>query len=173
AGHIRKKPLMRDLPRYWDKYVGGRHKPQYEVATAVAPEEIASLAQRLTTYPPGFHIHPKIRKLLEQRAEMGHGKRALDYGMAEALAFGSLLLEGSPVRASGQDTRRGTFNQRHAVLIDVEDEHSYIPLAHVAPNQAQFEIYNSTLSEAGVLGFEYGYSRDFPESLVIWEAQFG
>src|SRR4029078_5189198 len=136
AGHIRKKPLMRDLPRYWDKYVGGRHKPQYEVATAVAPEEIASLAQRLTTYPPGFHIHTKVKKLLEQRAEMGHGKRAVDYGMAEALAFGTLLLGGTPVRFSGQDTRRGTFNQRHAALVDTKNEAEFVALEHLSADQA-------------------------------------
>jgi len=104
---------------------------------------------------------------------MGAGKRAVDYGMAEALAFASLLKQGTPVRISGQDTQRGTFNQRHAVLVDVENESRYIPLCHVSPQQARFEIYNSALSEAGPLGFEYGYSRDYPETLVLWEAQFG
>src|SRR5581483_10615724 len=142
-------------------------------STAVPAETLGQITQVLTHAPAGFHVHPKIQRLLEQRAQMGAGKRPLDYGMAEALAFGSLLLEGYPVRASGQDTRRGTFNQRHAVLIDVENEEEYIPLAHLAPNQPRFEIYNSTLSEAGVLGFEYGYSRDYPETLVLWEAQFG
>src|SRR5256885_15534777 len=93
--------------------------------------------------------------------------------MAEALAFGSLVKAGVPVRLSGQDTRRGTFNQRHSVLLDIENEQEYIPLEHVASGQARCEIYNSTLSEAGVLGFEYGYSRDYPEALVLWEAQFG
>jgi 2-oxoglutarate dehydrogenase E1 component len=87
AGHIRKKPLMRDLPRYWDHYIGGRYKSQYEVETAVSAEETLSLTERLTSYPPEFHVHPKVKKLLEQRAEMGRGARALDYGMAEALAF--------------------------------------------------------------------------------------
>jgi 2-oxoglutarate dehydrogenase E1 component len=91
--------------------------------------------------------------------------------MAEALAFGSLLKKGTPVRLSGQDSKRGTFNQRHAVLIDTEDQHEYTPLCHVG--QGRFEVYNSELSEAGILGFEYGYSRDFPEALVLWEAQFG
>ena len=131
------------------------------------------MTERLTSYPEGFHIHPKIKKLLEQRAEMGKGKRAVDYGMAEALAFGSLVKAGTPVRLSGQDTRRGTFNQRHSVLLDIENEREYVPLQHIAEGQASCEIYNSTLSEAGVLGFEYGYSRDFPEALVLWEAQFG
>jgi 2-oxoglutarate dehydrogenase E1 component len=173
AGHIRKKPLMRDLPRYWDHYLGGRYKPQYDVETAVPPEEIVVLTERLTSYPTDFHIHPKVKKLLEQRAEMGHGQRALDYGMAEALAFASLVKAGTPVRLSGQDCRRGTFNQRHSVLLDIETEQEYVPLEHVSESQAHCRIYNSTLSEAGVLGFEYGYSRDYPETLVLWEAQFG
>jgi 2-oxoglutarate dehydrogenase E1 component len=97
----------------------------------------------------------------------------VEYGFAELLAFGALLREGTPVRLSGQDTRRGTFNQRHAALIDTENEAVYVGLEHLTPNQAKFEVYNSTLSEAGVLGFEYGFSRDFPEALVLWEAQFG
>jgi 2-oxoglutarate dehydrogenase E1 component len=164
---------MRDLPRDWDHYLGGRYKPQYDVETAVPPEEIVVLTEHLTSYPTDFHIHPKVKKLLEQRAEMGHGQRALDYGMAEALAFASLVKAGTPVRLSGQDCRRGTFNQRHSVLLDIETEQEYVPLEHVSESQAHCRIYNSTLSEAGVLGFEYGYSRDYPETLVLWEAQFG
>jgi 2-oxoglutarate dehydrogenase E1 component len=104
---------------------------------------------------------------------MGAGKRDVDYGMAEALAFGSLVKAGIPIRMSGQDSRRGTFNQRHSVLLDIENEQEYVPLQHIAADQALCEIYNSTLSEAGVMGFEYGYSRDYPEALVLWEAQFG
>jgi 2-oxoglutarate dehydrogenase E1 component len=134
---------------------------------------LLELTERLTTYPEGFHIHPKVKKLLEQRAEMGAGKKPLDYGMAEALAFASLVKQGIPIRLSGQDTRRATFNQRHSVLIDTEDETEYVPLRNIAPNQAACDIYNSTLSEAAVMGFEYGYSRDYPEALVLWEAQFG
>jgi 2-oxoglutarate dehydrogenase E1 component len=118
-------------------------------------------------------VHPKVKKLLEQRAEMGTGKRPVDFGMAEALAFGTLVKQGIPIRLSGQDTRRGTFNQRHSVLVDVENQQEYVPLQHISPDQARSNIYNSTLSEAGVLGFEYGYSRDYPEALVLWEAQFG
>ena len=167
------KPVMRDLPKYWDKYYGGVYKPEYEVETGLSPQELSELTARLTTYPDGFHIHPKVKRLLEQRAEMGAGKRAVDYGMAEALAFGSLVKAGIPVRLSGQDSRRGTFNQRHSVLLDIEDETEYVPLENIAPGQPRCGIHNSTLSEAGVLGFEYGYSRDYPESLVLWEAQFG
>src|ERR1022692_4493137 len=173
ATQVTKKPLMRDLPKYWDDYFGGPYKPEYEQPTGLAPEELAELTERLTTYPEGFRIHPKVKKLLEQRAEMGAGKRPLDYGMAEALAFASLLKQGIPVRLSGQDTRRATFNQRHSVLIDTENESEYIPLCDIAAGQAACQIYNSPLSEAGVMGFEYGYSRDYPEALVLWEAQFG
>src|SRR5437588_666113 len=173
AASITKKPTFRDLPKYWDHYKGGRYKPDYEVETGLPAEQLREITQQLTTYSEDFHIHPKVKKLLEQRAEMGTGKRPVDYGMAEALAFGSLVKAGVPVRLSGQDTRRGTFNQRHSVLLDIENEQEYVPLEHISPGQARCEVYNSTLSEAGVLGFEYGYSRDYPEALVLWEAQFG
>ncbi len=173
AKSIRKKPLLRELPNYWNNYIGGRYKPEYEVNTGLSAEELTEITSKLTTYPADFHIHPKVKKLLEQRAEMGTGKRLVDYGMAEALALGGLVKAGVPVRMSGQDTRRGTFNQRHSVLLDIENEQEYVPLEHISEGQARCEIYNSTLSEAGVLGFEYGYSRDYPETLVMWEAQFG
>jgi 2-oxoglutarate dehydrogenase E1 component len=173
AALITKKPLLRELPKYWDDYFGGRYHAEYEVLTGVPREALLELSERLTTYPESFHIHPKVKKLLEQRAEMGAGTKPLDYGMAEALAFASLVKQGIPVRLSGQDTRRATFNQRHSVLIDTEDETEYVPLRNIAPDQAACEIYNSTLSEAAVMGFEYGYSRDYPEALVLWEAQFG
>ncbi len=173
AEELEKNPPMRELPPYWNAYHGGRHKPSDEVETAVDAGELSAVSAALTSYPDGFHIHPKVKKLLEQRAEMGAGKRPIDFGMAEALAFGTLLRQGTPVRLSGQDSRRGTFNQRHAALIDTETEENYVPLAHLARSDAFFEIYNSTLSEASVLGFEYGFSRDYPEALVLWEAQFG
>jgi 2-oxoglutarate dehydrogenase E1 component len=173
ATQFTKKPLMRDLPKYWDDYFGGRYNPDYEQPTGIPRAELGELTERLTTYPEGFHIHPKVKKLLEQRQEMGTGKKPLDYGMAEALAFASLVKQGIPVRLSGQDSRRATFNQRHSVLLDIQDEKEYVPLRHIDPNQAACDIYNSTLSEAGVMGFEYGYSRDYPEALVLWEAQFG
>ncbi|HWZ56708.1 MAG TPA: 2-oxoglutarate dehydrogenase E1 component [Verrucomicrobiae bacterium] len=173
ASEMQKKPRLRKLPSYWSPYKRGRYDSAYEVDTGVASSELAKITDSLTSYPPDFAIHPKVKKLLEQRAEMGHGKRPVDYGMGEALAFASLLLAGTPVRFTGQDTRRGTFNQRHAALVDTRNESQYVTLEHLAPNQARCEIYNSTLSEAGVLGFEYGYSRDYPEALVLWEAQFG
>src|SRR5579862_5675503 len=173
ASTLTKKPTLRELPSYWDSFKGGRYNPEYAVETGLTSEELREISGRLTSYPNDFHIHPKVKKLLEQRAEMGRGRRPIDYGMAEALAFASLVKAGTPVRLSGQDSRRGTFNQRHSVLIDVENEQEYVPLQNISGEQARCEIYNSTLSEAGVLGFEYGYSRDYPEALVLWEAQFG
>jgi len=168
-----KKPVMRSLPSYWAKYHGGSWWPDFEVDTGLPAEKLQQITDGLVKYPEDFHIHPKVQKLLEQRKEMGYGKRPLDFGMAEALALGSLAVEGTPIRFSGQDTRRGTFNQRHSVLIDIIDEKEYVPLCHLAPGQARVEIYNSELSEAAVMGFEYGFARDYPEALVAWEAQFG
>jgi 2-oxoglutarate dehydrogenase E1 component len=173
ALELEKTPPLRKLPPYWDAYCGGRYNAALEVDTGVGREELAAIGEVLTRYPEGFHIHPKVKKLLEQRLEMAQGKRPLDYGMAEALAFGSLLKQRVPVRLSGQDSQRGTFNQRHASLIDIETEEEYLPLQHLGQGEAWFEAINSTLSEASVLGFEYGFSRDFPEALVLWEAQFG
>jgi 2-oxoglutarate dehydrogenase E1 component len=173
AKTMQKKPVLAKLPEYWSPYTCGSFKTEYEVETGLSPDAVLKLAQGLTSYPDDFHIHPKIKKLLEQRLEMGEGKRPFDYGMAEAVAFASLVAAGTPVRLSGQDSQRGTFNQRHSVLIDIENEQAWIPLNHLASEQAPFDVYNSLLSEAGVLGFEYGYSRDYPETLVLWEAQFG
>ena len=173
AASSRTKPKLAKLPEYWGNYHGGSLRPEDEVATGLPRERVAELVRLTTQYPEGFHIHPKVKKLFEQRLEMAEGKRAFDYGMAELAAFASLVSEGMPVRLSGQDSERGTFNQRHSVLIDTETETKYVPLAHVALQQGTFEVYNSMLSEAAVLGFEYGYSRDYPEALVLWEAQFG
>ncbi len=167
------KPRLAELPEYWDPYKGGELQPEDDVPTGLSSERVNELAIGLTNYPSGFQIHPKVKKLFEQRVEMGAGSRPFDYGMAELVAFASLLEAGVPVRLTGQDTQRGTFNQRHAVMVDTETEVRYIPLAHLSPKQAKFEVYNSLLSEAAVLGFEYGFSRDYPEALVLWEAQFG
>jgi 2-oxoglutarate dehydrogenase E1 component len=173
AAGVEKIPVLSQFPDYWSGYTGGPYRADYEVDTGIAAEELGEIAVPLTQYPERFAIHPKVKRLLEQRAEMGQGRKAVDFGMAEALAFGSLLKQGTPVRLSGQDSRRGTFSHRHAVLYDTETEEEYLPLQHLAAEQAWFEIYNSTLSEAAVLGFEYGFSRDYPEALVLWEAQFG
>jgi 2-oxoglutarate dehydrogenase E1 component len=177
AREVKKSPHLRKLPDYWSPYKRGRYDASLEVDTGVPLEKLAEITDALCRVPQGFHVHPKIVKLLEQRVEMGHGKRAADYGFAEALAFGSLLLEGNPVRLTGQDTQRGTFNQRHAVLVDTQTEEEYLSLAHLSPEGAPdvpfCEIANSPLSEAACVGFEYGFSRDYPEALVAWEAQFG
>jgi 2-oxoglutarate dehydrogenase E1 component len=118
-------------------------------------------------------MHPKVAKGMDQRLEMALGKRALDWGAAEALAFASLLEEGTPIRLTGQDCRRGTFNQRHSVLFDHTTGAEQVPLNHLADAQAGFAVYDSPLSEAAAIGYEYGYSRDAPDALVLWEAQFG
>ena len=173
AGQLTKIPHLRKLPDYWSRYHFGKYDPAYEVDTGLTREKIAELTDGLVRVPEGFHIHPKIAKLFEQRSEMGHGKRAIDYGFAEALAFASLVLEGNPIRLTGQDTERGTFSQRHAVLVDTQTEHNYLTLSHLSRQQAFCEIHNSSLSEAACVGFEYGFSRDYPEALVMWEAQFG
>jgi 2-oxoglutarate dehydrogenase E1 component len=177
AQELKKQPHLRKLPDYWKPYHRGKFKDAYEVETGITREELAEITAELVRVPEGFHVHPKIVKLLEQRAEMGNGKRLVDYGYAEALALGSLLRHGTPVRLSGQDTQRGTFNQRHAVLVDTDNETEYLSLgnlAHEHANERAFcEVYNSSLSEAACVGFEYGFSRDYPEALVLWEAQFG
>jgi 2-oxoglutarate dehydrogenase E1 component len=173
ATHADHKPKMHELPEYWKPFYGGPLRADDNPNTGVAAEEIATLTKALTTAPAGFHIHPKVAKLLEQRVEMGNGRKPVDYGMAELLAFAELLKEHMPVRLSGQDSQRGTFNQRHSVFIDTETEVRYSPLWDIAPGQSRWEVYNSMLSEAACLGFEYGFSRDFPEALVLWEAQFG
>src|SRR6266851_1431016 len=118
AREIKKIPHLGQLPEYWSAYHRGRFKPEYEADTGLDSAKLAEITDALVRVPQGFHVHPKIAKLLEQRAEMGHGKRPVDYGFAEALAMGSVLLEGNPVRLTGQDTERGTFNQRHALLVD-------------------------------------------------------
>ena len=168
------KPEMAVLPAYWDAFHGGRLTTEdEEVYTGLDATDICSLSTALASYPQAFHIHPKVKKLYDQRLEMADGKRPFDYGMAELLAYASLVKAGTPVRLTGQDSQRGTFNQRHSVMIDIETEARHIPLEYIAPHQGRFEVYNSFLSEAAVLGFEYGYSRDYPETLVLWEAQFG
>ena len=173
AGKLTKIPHLRKLPDYWSPYNYGKYNSSFEVDTGLSRVKIAEISANLVKTPPDFHVHPKIVKLLEQRSEMGQGNRPFDYGFAELLAYGSLVLEGNPVRLTGQDSQRGTFNQRHAVLVDTQTELEFLPLAHLSNSQAFCEIYNSSLSEAACLGFEYGFSRDYPEGLVLWEAQFG
>ncbi|HEY3236382.1 MAG TPA: 2-oxoglutarate dehydrogenase E1 component, partial [Polyangiaceae bacterium] len=157
----------------WRGYQGGPESSVPDVDTAVNVDRLSQLLLKLSEVPADFHPHPKIRRLLEMRREMAEGKRPLDWGTAELLAFATLVTEGVRVRMTGQDSARGTFSQRHAVLHDVTNGNHYMSLCHLAPDQRPVEIYNSPLSEAGVLGFEYGYSLDSPDALVLWEAQFG
>ncbi len=141
--------------------------------TQAAVELLREVGQALTRVPEGFNAHRTIRRLLDNKRKMLEGGRGLDWATAEALAFGTLLAEGTPVRLSGQDSGRGTFSQRHAALVDQQSEERYIPLNHIRPGQSTFEVFDSPLSEAGVLGFEYGYSLAEPHALIMWEAQFG
>jgi 2-oxoglutarate dehydrogenase E1 component len=166
-------PPAEPMRGIWSKYRGGPEAGTDEVATKIDREKLAQLLAHQATVPPNFHPHPKIKKLLERRAEMAAGKELLDWATAESLAFASLASAGFRVRMSGQDTERGTFSQRHAVLHDYQDGHRYMPLQHLPDCQAPVEIINSPLSEMGVIGFEYGYSLDYPDGLILWEAQFG
>jgi len=158
---------------FWKAYRGGPLGPDAEVPTGVAEATLGEIAATISHVPTGFRVHPKIAKILEARAEMGRGARPLDWGMAEALALGSLAWEGTRIRLAGQDARRGTFSHRHAVLHDQERGTPYLPLAHLRSGQGPVEIRDTLLSEAGALGFEYGYSLEMPDALVVWEAQFG
>ncbi len=144
-----------------------------ETNTKVAKKLLADVAVTLTTVPEGFHPHPKVMKLLESRRAMIEGEGAIDWGMAELLAYGTLLNEGTPVRISGQDAIRGTFSHRHAAWSDVKTGEKYTPLRTIDPDEVEFCVYDSFLSEFAVMGFEYGNSSSDPTFLTIWEAQFG
>ena len=141
--------------------------------TAVREKDLLNWAGKLAHIPASFNAHRKIAKLIEKRRDSIENDSGVDWGTAEHLAFASLLSEGTPVRLSGQDSRRGTFNQRHSTLVDQKTGQLYVPLAFLEKGQADIQIYNSMLSEAAVLGFEYGYSLENPHGLTIWEAQFG
>lgn len=159
----------------WHPYLqtGGKTR----VDTALPAEELKRLAERITAVPKDFKVHPLVERVLHDRLAMGRGEEMVDWGMGEHLAFASLLAAGFPVRLSGQDSGRGTFVHRHAVLHDQNRERwdagTYIPLQHVSDGQADFTVIDSVLSEEAVLGFEYGYSTAAPNTLTIWEAQFG
>jgi len=141
--------------------------------TGVDLAQLKAMGEKLVTLPAGFHAHRTIQRFLDNRKRMIETGQGLDWATAEALALGSLLVEGYPVRLSGQDVERGTFSQRHSVLIDQETETRYTPLKNLTPDQARYEVVNSMLSEEAVLGFEYGYTLSEPNALVLWEAQFG
>lgn len=144
-----------------------------EPVTAISATRVRELMDRLTDVPDGFTPHRKIAKILEGRRAMGAGEIDFDWGAAEALAFASIVTEGKGLRLSGQDSQRGTFSHRHAVLHDSQDGTTYMPLANLSPDQGRTSILNSPLSEGAVLGFEYGYSLATADTLVAWEAQFG
>jgi len=154
-------------------YTGGPEKSAEDPPTGVEAGRLAQLLIQQTELPESFHPHPKITKFLENRRKMAAGELPLDWSAAEALAFASLSAAGVRVRLSGQDSARGTFSSRHAVLYDYETGAPLTPLQHLGPNQGPVDIINSPLSEAGVLGFDYGYSLDCPDGLICWEAQFG
>ena len=141
--------------------------------TGVSLDRLRALGERITMAPEGFNVHKTIARFLENRRTTIKVGEGIDWSTAEALAFGTLLDDGFPVRLSGQDSERGTFSQRHSVLIDQETEARYVPLNHIRDGQARYEVINSMLSEEAVLGFEYGYSLAEPNALVLWEAQFG
>jgi 2-oxoglutarate dehydrogenase E1 component len=168
----KQRPKVDTLHGAWHGYVGGADTAT-EPVTRISRDRLTQLTERLVYLPPGFQPHSKIARLLEQRGKMGRGEQPLDWGMGEMLAFASIAWDGQVVRMSGQDSRRGTFSHRHACIVDQNTEAEYVAIEHLHPGQARCKIYDSPLSEAGVLGFEYGYSLDYPDALVMWEAQFG
>jgi 2-oxoglutarate dehydrogenase E1 component len=141
--------------------------------TAVPARTLKEIGRKLTEVPKDFEVHRTIGRFLENRRKMIDTGEGIDWSTAEALAFGSILLDGNAIRLSGQDSERGTFSSRHSVLYDQRDENRYIPLNNLGPQQAHYEVINSMLSEEAVLGFEYGYSLADPRALTLWEAQFG
>ena len=159
------------MTELWKRYrTGTLHDP---VDTSVDRGRMVELLQRANTIPEDFTAHRKIRRLLQQRLQVVRGDRPVDWAVAEQAAYATLVDEGVRVRVSGQDSGRGTFSHRHAALTDIQTGEDYIPLAELRDGQAPFDVFDSMLSEAGVLGFEYGYSLEAPDALVIWEAQFG
>ncbi len=179
GGHHTNKTILSNFkPPFavdWMRYRNTKWNENDDTTLPLA--DLQMLAERLTTIPSNFKLHPRVEKIIADRRLMGQGKMPVDWGMAENLAYASLLKDGFAVRISGQDSGRGTFFHRHAVLHDQNrekwDSGSYVPLSNIAPNQGDFLIVDSVLSEEAVLGFEYGYSTSEPNELVVWEAQFG
>jgi 2-oxoglutarate dehydrogenase E1 component len=174
-----KKGIVTDVKANQKAFVGSTavFQPSYShktVKTAISAKTLGTIVDGLTNVPSDFRILPKVRKtILERRREVYEKGSGYDWAFGEALAFGSLMLDGIPIRLSGQDSRRGTFSHRHSVFYDEQTRERYIPLMNLSPDQARFCVYNSPLSEAAVLGFDYGYSMDYPKMLCMWEAQFG
>ncbi|HVK18549.1 MAG TPA: 2-oxoglutarate dehydrogenase E1 component [Fimbriiglobus sp.] len=167
-------PQSKKMAGFAGRWDGLSNQYSHAPAGTRITEAVADrIADALAAVPEGFHLHPTIKRLAEKRRDDITQRKPLDWGTGEALAFGSLVLEGHLVRLSGQDSRRGTFAHRHSYYYDQETGKSYCPLAHLDPGQAQFDVFDSSLSEMAVLAFEYGYSLDDPQALVMWEAQFG
>jgi 2-oxoglutarate dehydrogenase E1 component len=167
-------PKQTGMKGYGGRWSGlARQYSHTPAETGVPHETLLRVAQAMGTVPEGFTAHPKITRLLENRISEVRDRKPIDWAVAEGLAFGSLLLEGTSVRLSGQDSRRGTFSQRHAVLYDYNTGEPYFPLKALATPPDMFTVFDSLLSEAAVLGFEFGYSLEMPDALVLWEAQFG
>ncbi len=161
----------REVVALWSRFTRGTvHDP---VDTSVPREHLQALLRRANTVPEGFSAHRKIERLLQQRMQMVDGEHPVDWAVAEQAAWASLVDEGYGVRLSGQDSGRGTFSHRHAALTDIRTGREHLPLAHLSEGQGRFEVYDSSLSEAAVLGFDYGYGLEAPDHLVMWEAQFG
>jgi 2-oxoglutarate decarboxylase len=181
-----RKAVKDRLNKTYDEGRSSAQKREFQEAAAVEAEPVERPAaktgaerntlerviQGVTTFPSFFHVHPKLKGFIEKRKEV-LGGAPVDWATGEVLAFGSLVLEGTPVRLSGQDSARGTFSQRHLVYYDFETGHPHVPLRHLATDQAHFDVLDSSLSEYAVMGFEFGYSLADPRSLVLWEAQFG
>jgi 2-oxoglutarate dehydrogenase E1 component len=161
------------LAGIWQGYRGGPEPAEEGPDTSVPAPQLATWLERLCEVPDDFHPHPKLKRYFEQRRRMAQGEQPLDWAAGEALALASLAAAGHRIRLSGQDSQRGTFSHRHAVLHDVQTGLTYTPLQHIQDVQGPVDILNSPLSEAGVLGFDYGYSLDYPDGLILWEAQFG
>lgn len=165
------KNLENEYAVYWAPYVNG--KRDEEVETGVKKATLQDLAQRLQKVPDGFELHPRVQKIMQDRQKMVGEEKSLDWGMAETLAYATLINDGYPVRMSGQDSGRGTFFHRHATLHDQNSREVYVPLRNLFAGQPRFLVINSLLSEEAVLAFEYGYATAEPSTLVIWEGQFG
>src|SRR5690606_16585499 len=157
----------------WHGYHGGLDRDTPKADTAVPRETLEMILDRMTTVPEWFRPHARLKRfVLDKQREVLEKDEPMDWGTAENLALGSLLVQGIRIRLTGQDVRRGTFSHRHAVIFDTESGRRLTRLGHLHPDQAPLEVYDSPLSEAGVLGFEWGYSLDTPDALVMWEAQF-
>ncbi|MGB0713657.1 MAG: 2-oxoglutarate dehydrogenase E1 component, partial [Gammaproteobacteria bacterium] len=171
ANGVTDKPEPNEFAVNWGPYIGSQWDD--EVSTAVPEEELKHLAELQLQLPDGFPLHPRVAKIIEARGKMAMGGMAMDWGFAETLAYATLIKQGYPIRLSGQDCERGTFFHRHSVLHNIETGEEFTPLANLFPHQKDYTVINSVLSEEAVLGFEYGYATAEPDTLTIWEAQFG